>query len=392
MDTFNGLQLRIARNFHSRTTTELGNAVGVSHSFIVQLESGAARTASASLLAALAEQLGVSTKYFFCPSLASMTEDNVFFRSRKTTLLSVRNKALAHMALFHTFVAYLDHAITLPAQNLPVVAVHEPADIERAAVACRDMWGLGQNGPIDNMVRALENNGVIVARFNAEADKIDAFSRYGSRHVVVLNAESHSITRSRYDCAHECGHLVMHGKHPLGVEYDEQLESQANQFASALLLPRVAFTREFPRGAHIDWPALFAMKKRWKVSLSALVRRAYELQLITASEYQRAYKYMSAHNWRKVEPYEPSEPERSEMLENALGKLKNLTGLTADDIAQKLYWSAELFTRVTGIRSGDTNTSHEEVAMAEVISLAEAKKALQGLYAILEDEDTRSRS
>lgn len=378
MGDFNGLQLRIARIFHGRTTTELGASVGVSHSFIVQLESNV-RSASDGLLAALSEQLGVLSEYFFCPSLSALNEDNVFFRSRKTTLLGVRNKSLAHVALFNTFVAYMDRAITLPAKNLPSVSVQAPEDIERAAATCRAMWELGQNGPIDNMVRALEKNGVIVARFNVEADKIDAFSRYGSRHLVVLNADRHSPTRSRYDCAHECGHLVMHGKHPLGVEYDQELESQANQFASALLLPRAAFTREFPKGAHIDWPALFELKKRWKVSLSALVRRAHELQLITASEYQRAYKYMSAHNWRKGEPCEPSKPECSEVLDSALRKLNALTGITARDIARKLYWSPDLFSKITGIDVGTESSEEDEQELAEVISLEDAKNARNGI-------------
>lgn len=375
---FSGARLRIARLFQGMTTSSLGEGIGVSHSFIVQLESGV-RSASPSLLNAIAEQLDFYPEFFLLPVVDELREDNVFFRKRKTTLVSVRNKALAHGTLFRSFVNYLDKAIQLPNLQIPSIRISDRESIERAAEMCRDYWELTQNGPINNMVRVLENNGIVVIRLHADAEKIDAFSHIGTRHVVVLNADKDSASRSRYDGAHECGHLVMHDGQALGADADDELETQADQFASAFLLPRVAFAREFPKTKRLDWPSLFRMKLRWKVSLAAIIRRAYDLHLITASEYQRAYKYMYAHKMRIKEPHEPEE-EKTEMMPLAIDKLQQLTGLYPQDIARKLYWSPKVFEKVTGINTVQPPSKSTDGPDAEIISIEEARKALHKLF------------
>lgn len=375
---FNGARLRLGRIFQGLTTSSLGEKIGVSHSFIVQLETGV-RNASPGLLDAISEQLGFAPDFFFLPLNDEFQEENVFFRKRKTTLVSVRNRALAHGTLFGSFVTYLDNAIHLPELQIPTIRVTDRESIERAAEMCRSHWGLTLNGPINNMVRVLENNGVVVTRFNAGAEKIDAFSRFGSRHVVVLNLDKGSTSRTRYDGGHECGHLVMHEGLAIGTALDDELETQADQFASAFLLPRIAFAREFPKGQKLDWPALFKLKQRWKVSLAAIIRRAYDLHLITASEYQRAYKYMCAHDWRKREPFEPDE-ESVELVPLAVEKLKQLTGFYPEDIARKLYWTPEVFEKVTGIAAAKPpkKQTSDEGPDADIISIEDARRALWG--------------
>ena len=42
------------------------------------------------------------------------------------------------------------------------------------------------------------------------------------------------------------------------------------------------------------------MKKRWRVSAAAIVRRAFDLKMIDAADYQRAYKFMSAQGCAKA--------------------------------------------------------------------------------------------
>lgn len=376
---FNGARLRLARIFQGITTSSLGERLGVSHSFIAQLESDI-RHPSAGLLDAIAEQLGFHSEFFFLPIHDEFREDNVFFRRRKTTLVSVRNRALAHGTLLGSVVSYLDKAIDLPEVQIPSVVVSDRESIERAAELCRDLWGLTRNGPITNMIRVLENHGIVVTQFNADAEKIDAFSHPGARHVVVLNMDKGSTSRTRWDGAHECGHLVMHKGLPLGSDADDEVEAQADQFASAFLLPRVAFAREFPKTQNLHWPSLMQLKQRWKVSLAAIVRRAYDLHLITASDYNRAYKYMYAHDWRKREPHEP-DAEQAEMLPLAIAKLNQLTGLSECDIARKLYWSPEVFEKVTGLTTRRTRTTTApDRSEADVISFEEARRALHKIF------------
>ncbi len=66
-------------------------------------------------------------------------------------------------------------------------------------------------------------------------------------------------SRTRFDAAHELGHLVMHvDANPGSID----LESEANRFAAAFLLPKETFARECPNW--LDWKLLRELKTRWQ--------------------------------------------------------------------------------------------------------------------------------
>ena len=127
----------------------------------------------------------------------------------------------------------------------------------------------------------------------------------------------------RFDIAHECGHLIMHqGK----ITGDKETETEANRFASAFLLPRAAFISEFPRATvRFNWSAIYDMKLRWKVSVAAIIRRAFDLGIIDAAAYRRASIHLSKTGQAKKEHYDDSElilPEEPELLSNAITALE----------------------------------------------------------------------
>lgn len=167
-------------------------------------------------------------------------------------------RVLAHGTLFGTLVNYIDRTLTLPAYRVPAMRVESVEEIERAAEECRKHLELGRDLPVKNLTRAVERAGVVVTRFEGCSTKIDAFSRAGSRSVIILNTEKDAPARSRFDLAHELGHLVMHGGRTTG---DPDTEKEADRFASALLLPRAGYAPEFPRGQRLDWGALFQRER-----------------------------------------------------------------------------------------------------------------------------------
>ncbi len=77
--------------------------------------------------------------------------------------------------------------------------------------------------------------------------------------VLTVNAD-HARTRQRFTIAHELGHLILHTR---GT--DDNSESEANQFASALLIPR-----EILRRAVRETPDVEALRRRFTVSREAL--------------------------------------------------------------------------------------------------------------------------
>jgi Zn-dependent peptidase ImmA (M78 family) len=243
-----------------------------------------------------------------------------------------RRKMVSASAIIGRVVEFIDSQVHLPDEQItPSVVPHiySAEDIEQAAVKVRKDWGLGL-GPISNLVHLLETKGVLVFRLLSDCKKVDAFSLWHrSRPFIFLNTEKGSGSRSRFDAAHELGHLVMH---PEFLPGDRLQEEQANRFASAFLLPRESFLPECPK--RLIWPHFLELKQRWKVSLAALVRRARDLNVVSDDTYRRANVQLNK-KWGHNEPHEP-EIERPTILPRTLALLTQ-TRLPMSDIAEQLH-------------------------------------------------------
>ncbi len=369
---FSGSRLRLARAFKGLTQADLADLVGKTHQYIGYLEAGH-KLPTDVLVDAIAQECGFAPGFLFGEHVEEFRDEDCHFRRRASTPVSVRTRVLAHGTLFAMLVSYLDEALSLPEDDVPTLnrPVESREDIERAAEACREHWKLGKDVPIKNLTRAVERAGVVVTRFEGSSTKIDAFSRSGKRSIIVLNTEKDSPSRTRFDLAHETGHLVMHGGRITG---DGDTEAQADQFASALLMPRAGFAREFPRGPRIDWPLLFQLKKRWGASVGAIVRRAYDLRLIDAATYQRTYKFMAAQSWLRGEP-EELDDEQPEVVPMALKQLEKHLGATPLDVCKALHWTAETFRLVTGVTVPDYEPIAADHAGVVQLALIRAEQA-----------------
>jgi Zn-dependent peptidase ImmA (M78 family) len=214
-------------------------------------------------------------------------------------------RALAHIA--HDL-ATADAAKKLPPVDLPRIPPPDldadRTDIEKIAEQVRRAWGLPR-GPIPNVVELLEDHGVVVLRLPLDTADVDAFSLpFEDRPVVVLGTDKNDRARSRFDGAHELGHLVMHGERVWGLK---QVEDQAHQFAAAFLMPKQDIIYELPERP--DWNTLFNLKRRWQVSLAALLMRAKSLGRMGDAAYLTGVKAISARGWRRVEPVPLGAPE-----------------------------------------------------------------------------------
>lgn len=361
--SFAGSRLRLARVFQGLSQVEVADAVGVSQAYVHHLESGARQQPTSSIVSTLAGVLKVPVSFLYLTRpLVEFRDEECAFRRRANTSLANRLRVLAHGTLFAEAVDELEQYVDLPEPNVPQCRVTSRAEIEAAAATCREAWEVPADAPIANIVRVLENAGVVVTRFGASAERIDAFSRAGARDIVVLNTDKGSTSRTRYDCAHECGHLVMHRGLEGGAP---DLEDEANYFAGSLLLPRKAFVREFGYQPRVSFDHLLQLKARWRVSVAAIVRRAYDLQLISAVEYRRL-NILLRQEMHHDEPGEPPD-EPPELFAVALEAIADSRGLGPADLIAQLGWSPELFERVTGF----TTTGEQS---SDVIAIESARR------------------
>jgi len=161
-----------------------------------------------------------------------------------------------------------------------------------------------------------------------DAREVDAFSMWkGTRPFVFLNTYK-STEHSRFDAAHELGHLVLH-KH--GPPSGREAEKQANTFASAFLMPRGSVLANAPRLP--TYSSLVQLKKAWTTSVSALSYRLHELRLISDWQY-RGLCIEIAKRGRDVEP-EEAPKETSLILPKVLAALYE-DGMSRAHIAHAL--------------------------------------------------------
>ena len=124
-------------------------------------------------------------------------------------------------------------------------------------------------------------------------------------YIIALSIGTKPIERLRFDMAHELGHILMHtwGEDNEEISKDEfnVREKQANMFASALLLPKETFSKSISAyPTNIDY--YLALKKKWKVSMQAMMYRTRQLDIISANQFQYMMRIMSKNRYRTHEP------------------------------------------------------------------------------------------
>lgn len=351
-DGFQGDKLRLARQFYGMSLAELGAMIEASRQYIHQLESDA-KIPSAELENALATALNVESRFFRVSLRNSVKVEQTHFRKLRSTPINLIHRILAHGTMCEQLILYLDAKLSLPPVNFPEFQVGSFNKIEKAAENCRAYWGLSYFKPISNITRVVENAGAVVVHFENMSADIDALSMSRARPIIVRSTKKESLCRLRFDLAHECGHLVMHQ----GIETgDKKTEQEAHRFASAFLMPADAFQREFPKKSRMDWRAIFSMKLKWKASAAAIVRRAYDLELIDNIQYRSANIQLRKNGQAKSEKFDDELPlEKPELLVKCFDVLKENRRLYMDGIASDLGIKPKFLRSIVGFILKDLN-------------------------------------
>jgi Zn-dependent peptidase ImmA (M78 family)/transcriptional regulator with XRE-family HTH domain len=315
--TFDPWRLQLAREALGRTKVELATEIGVSAAAISQFEHGSSRPALATLKR-LALALDVPSSFFEHrpPLVREAQASTPFFRSLRSTPQILRTKARARALLVRETVAVLEQSVRLPEVRLPrELYVDESAErdeLETAAATARAQLGV-PGGPVANVVRLMEAHGVCVSRLRVTDERVSAFSQWiDGRPVVMLSSDKMDAARSRFDAAHELGHLVLHPEPEAG---NALLERQADAFAAAFLMPARDIAAQLPR--RFSLASYLELKRVWGVSVAALLYRGRSLGVITETAYRRAVITMSSQYGRRREPGDLGPAERALMLQRA---------------------------------------------------------------------------
>lgn len=323
-------RLTLIREARALSMSALAAAISATPSAISQFESGNARPAPETVVT-LANYFGVRPDFFSAAPAPEINFEDCHFRHRRKATAVEKRRVIALGSFMLEVLDQVQNFVTLPSSALESspLSTDNPEEIECLAESIRSDWGLGF-GPLSNIVWLVEQKGAAVLEINGHSEALDAFSTWTSnRPVIFLASEKESASRRRFDIGHELGHLLMHREARPG---DRLLEAQADRFAGAFLLPRETFVAECPK--RLVWPYLIEMKKRWYVSLQAIVRRAYELGIYSQATYRRANIQLRQRGWHVVEPDEPP-LERPALLSEAIRVLTS-SGLSVRQLLDEL--------------------------------------------------------
>lgn len=238
---------------------------------------------------------------------------------------SQRDAALSAGQIAFALSDWINQRFHLPVEDLPSLREEDPVS---AAGAIRNYWGIGAK-PIPKLLTLLEAKGIRVFTLAEKNKNVDAFSCWKNGVPYIFLNTFKSSERTRFDAAHELGHLLLHRHTPAGHLDGER---EADIFAAAFLIPREDLIGHMPKVFSLN--QIVEKKERWGVSVAALARTAFNNGLISDWHYRDLCKQMSMLGYRTKEPLERP-PEKSAVWQKILESLWS-EGITKEHVAKEL--------------------------------------------------------
>lgn len=323
---FNARRLELARRRRGLTQVELSKRTGISARSLTAYEGGM-QVPTQESCESLAKALDFPIEFLFGDDLDEPTAESASFRAYTTMTARERDRALGAGAIALEVARWIDARFNLPKPAIPDLHGFEA---EAAAQALRERWDIGER-PIKNTIHLLEVHGVRVFSLSQDTKKLNAFSHWqGEIPFVFLNTMK-SAESGRFDACHELGHLALH-QH--GGPQGREAELEADRFAAAFLMPRADVLAHAGSFRYPTVATLLKWKKRWNVSAFALVRRLFDLELITAWSYRTLCIELSKQGARTSEP-DGGDRETSQIMDKVFTSLRD-EQVSKRDVAREL--------------------------------------------------------
>ena len=338
---FNGDRLKKARIYRGLTVAELAARVGCQRQTLSMYEISKSQPTDKTTVARLAQELDFPVRYFY-EHPTTFASGTVYFRSLLTTNKKYRSEQIVKMDYLAQIYSLLQDYVAFPEYE----PLGLPDDItpEQAAYALRDAWGLGRD-PIENLMSVVEQHGILVTSFSTSTNDVDAFSQFMGvadtpTYIIAYSNNKTSAARIHFDIAHELGHICLHewseDIEDVSKEEFKLKEREANDFAAAFLLPEETFRKDAERGPQTI-TYYKQLKKKWKVSIAAMIRRSEKLGIISTDDYQNLIRVMQRRGLRKEEPLDDIlVTARPSLLKQAVGILLNQNVFTPREFMDEL--------------------------------------------------------
>lgn len=284
-------RLRLARKRRKLTKKALAESLGVTPHTMLRYESGDIVPPD-DTVTRLSKILDFPEAFLCADKIEQPSVDAVSFRGLTSMLAKERDAALAAGAIAFLFSDWVEDRFDLPQENLIDLSREDP---EVAARSLRQKWCLGER-PVGNMIHLLESKGVRVFSLAENTKRVDAFSVWRADNPYVFLNVFKTPERGRFDAAHELGHLVLHRYYG---PHGKDAEREADRFASSFLMPSADVLAITPRVRDLN--QIVQAKRRWAVSVFALIYRLHTLEIVTDWQYRIFCIQAAEHGYRDKE-------------------------------------------------------------------------------------------
>lgn len=324
---FNGDLLLLGRNLRQLTQKQLIAEMnnGITQGTLSKIEHGLLEPTQEQV-ESIAKALHLRPKFFYNHvPLYDFTYS--FYRAQNSISRSCHKLIQAKANLYRMHIRQLLDSIELEPELEEIYKIdcHEKKPFEVAAII-KHVWNV-PCGPVHNITYMIERAGIIIIPMDFGTMKMDGFchASYDGIPPIIFINKNLSIDRYRFSLMHELGHLLMHRVPTEGQE------NEANAFAASFLIPDEDIKRDFT--IRFSLQRFAELKKKWGVSMQALIYKAWSLGKIT----DRGLKYyqieMSKRGYRRNEPVE---------LDNFKESPSSLSQLIKVHLDQLGYSMAEL--------------------------------------------------
>ena len=222
------------------------------------------------------------------------------------------------------------NAIGYPEINLPILDIEKLGSPAEAARKLRKIWKI-EKGAINNLTQILEENGLLLINFDFNTDRVDGMSILANSKFPIMFSNKRSLgDRQRFTLAYELGHLVMHLF--TNPSFTRDISHEANEFAAEFLMPEKDIKTDFKDGVTLN--ILADLKRKWKLSMQALLYRANDIGIITDNQKRYLINQFNSMNIRRREPAELDVPRETPMkLRDMITNYKNKQKLNVKQLA-----------------------------------------------------------
>jgi len=311
--------VRLARGFRQ---DDLALEVGIAQGSVSKVEAGLV-TLESEKVADLASVLRVQPA-LLATSLAAVASGCTHFRRRASLKVSDTNQIRAELSLRAHVIGRL-RELTAAGPTVLARSEPDPATPSRdIAAEMRKHLGVPP-GPIDNLFAVMESAGCVVTMMEKPELAFDAASLWADdgRFVAIMINGARPADRMRFTAAHELAHAILH------ETATPTSEQEADEFASEFLMPAKQIIDELHS---LNFDRLSELKKRWKMSMAAIVRRAYDLDVISERNYKSLMIELSKAGYRTNEPLTPP-AEHPSTASDMIAKLIK-SGMTLSDVTK----------------------------------------------------------